>query len=102
MLPFLIIRPKPVLLNRHTCLSKMVVNIGAHVHTYKKVNCRCLLSSVAYVIEMKRSLVSLILVMFGTVRARTGFLMWRWMLLSVGKLTQLLERKDHSPSIAVW
>lgn len=102
MLPSLIIRPKPVVLNRHVCLSKMLVNIGAHVHTYKKVNCRCLLSSVVYVVEMKRSLVSLILVTFGTVRAKTGFLMWRWVLRSVGKLTQLLERKDHSPSIAMW
>lgn len=61
----------------------------------------CLLSSVAYVIEIKRSLVPLILVAFSTVKAKTGFLMWRWVLCSVGKLTQLPESKDHSPSIVV-
>lgn len=90
-------------LNRYICLSEMLVNTGTYVYTYqKKVICRCLLSSVAYIIEIKRSLVSLILVMFSTVRAKTGFLMWEWVLHSVRKLTQLPERKDHSPSIAAW
>lgn len=102
MLQSLIIRSKPVPLHKRVPLSNVAEyrdSCALNKQT-KSLNCRCL-SNVAYVIEIKMSLVPLILVVFSTVTAKRGCLMWRWVLRSMGKLTQLPKSKDHSPSIDV-